>query len=61
MGQKRPLTWDEFKINVMKSVETSKNDSIALHNKYPYLLDENYLDNASHTPFEDPKWKVMMQ
>ena len=25
VGQKRPLTWDDFKINVMNSVETREN------------------------------------
>ena len=44
VGQKSPLTWDEFKINVMKTVEIRENDSIDLHNKSPSLFDEYDLD-----------------
>ena len=44
MGQKCPLTWDDFKINVMKSVETRANDRIALLNKSPSSFDEDDLD-----------------
>ena len=44
VGQKHPLTWDEFKLNVMKSVETRENDTIALHNKTPSYFDDNDLD-----------------
>ena len=44
MGQNHPLTWDEFIINVMKSVETREHDRIALHNKSPSSFDDNALD-----------------